>query len=221
MRLVACLNSFVLDFACRQKTPGIHVNVTICKQLPTVPDPEYKQLDQLVGNAGDKWIFERAIELTYTAWDLEPFARDCLEGLTDSEIMNHEGGLAAYIRQFVPPGIAPAALPPHSLPPFRWDESRRFMLRCELDAAFFHLYGINRDDVDYIMETFPIVKRKDEAKHGEYRTKRVILEIYDALLQATDTGEPYQTLLDPPPADPRCCHPPKSAMPYDEVRRGN
>ena len=33
----------------------------------------------------------------------------------------------------------------------------------ELDAAFFHLYGIERDDVDYIMETFPIVKRKDVA----------------------------------------------------------
>ena len=88
-------------------------------------------------------------------------------------------------------------------PPFRWDEERRFLLRCELDAAYFHLYGIARDDVDYIMETFPIVKRKDVAAHGEYRTKRVILEIYDAMQQAMDTGEPYQTRLDPPPADPR------------------
>ena len=33
-------------------------------------------------------------------------------------------------------------------------------MRAELDAAFFHLYGIERDDVDYIMETFPIVKRR-------------------------------------------------------------
>ena len=48
-------------------------------------------------------------------------------------------------------------------PPFRWDEERRFAMRAELDAAFFHLYGIERDDVDYIMETFPIVKRKDVA----------------------------------------------------------
>src|SRR5262249_5306880 len=61
-------------------------------------------------------------------------------------------------------------------PPFRWDEERRFLIRCELDAAFFHLYGISRDDADYIMETFPIVKRKDEDRFGEYRTKRVILE---------------------------------------------
>ena len=47
-------------------------------------------------------------------------------------------------------------------------------MRCELDALYFHLYGIERDDVAYIMDTFPIVKRKDEAAHGEYRTKRVI-----------------------------------------------
>ena len=86
-------------------------------------------------------------------------------------------------------------------PPFRWDLERRFMLRCELDAAFFHLYGIERDDVDYIMETFPIVKRKDEATHGEYRTKRVILEIYDEMARAAETGQPYQTLLDPPPVE--------------------
>ena len=83
------------------------------------------------------------------------------------------------------------------------------MLRCELDAAYFHLYEIARDDVDYIMETFPIVKRRDEAAHGEYRTKRVILEIYDEMQQAMETGRPYQTRLDPPPADPRVAQPPQ------------
>ena len=60
------------------------------------------------------------------------------------------------------------------------------------------------------MDTFPIVKREDEAAHGEYRTKRVILEIYDAMQQAIETGQPYQTLLDPPPADPRVAHPPRN-----------
>lgn len=95
-------------------------------------------------------------------------------------------------------------------PPFRWDPARRFLLRCELDAAFFHLYGIARDDVDYIMETFPIVKRKDVEAHGEYRTKRVILEIYDEMAAAEKSGTPYQTRLEPPPADPRVAHPPRS-----------
>src|SRR5207245_2650790 len=64
----------------------------------------------------------------------------------------------------------------------------------------FHLYGIERNEVDYILETFPIVKRKDEQAHGAYRTKRVILDIYDAMQQATETGTAYHTRLDPPPA---------------------
>jgi hypothetical protein len=63
-----------------------------------------------------------------------------------------------------------------------------------------------RGAVPYIMDTFPIVKRKDEEKWGEYRTRRVILEIYDAMQEAIRTGQPYQTRLNPPPADPRCCH---------------
>lgn len=92
-------------------------------------------------------------------------------------------------------------------PPFVWDEARRALVRAELDACFFHLYGIEREDVDYIMETFPIVKRKDEAAFGEYRTKRLILEVYDAMAEAIETGKPYQTILDPPPADPSLCHP--------------
>lgn len=85
--------------------------------------------------------------------------------------------------------------------PFKWDEERRRLLRAELDAAFFHLYGIQRDDVDYIMETFPIVKKKDVAAFGSYRTKELILEVYDAMTQATRTGEPYETILDPPPGE--------------------
>lgn len=50
--------------------------------------------------------------------------------------------------------------------------------------------------MDYILDTFPIVRRKDEAEHGEYRMKRVILEIYDAMQQTAATGAPYQTRLD-------------------------
>ncbi|MBW1669069.1 MAG: nucleotidyltransferase domain-containing protein, partial [Deltaproteobacteria bacterium] len=97
-------------------------------------------------------------------------------------------------------------------PPFVWDEERRFLIRCELDAMYFNLYGINRDDVDYVMETFPIVKRKDEQKYGEYRTKRVILKCYDAMAEAVKTGRPYQTILDPPPADPSVAHSSKEIL---------
>jgi hypothetical protein len=94
--------------------------------------------------------------------------------------------------------------------PFHWDTERRVFLRAELDGALFHLYAIERDDVEYVMETFPIVKRKDTSAHGEYRTKRLILEVYDAMAKAIETGDPYQTILDPPPADPSLCHDPST-----------
>lgn len=60
--------------------------------------------------------------------------------------------------------------------------------------------------MDYILDTFPIVRRKDEQKHGEYRTKRVILEIYDEIAQAIRTGQRYRTRLDPPPAASQVAH---------------
>lgn len=91
-------------------------------------------------------------------------------------------------------------------PPFRWDVERRALIRAELDAAFFHLYGLNRDETEYVLDTFPIVRRNDERKFGEYRTKRLILERYDAMVRAMGTGEPYETALDPPPADPQAAH---------------
>ena len=48
-------------------------------------------------------------------------------------------------------------------PPFIWDEEERLHLRTRLDALYFHLYGLSRDDADYILSTFPIVQREDEA----------------------------------------------------------
>jgi hypothetical protein len=83
--------------------------------------------------------------------------------------------------------------------PFRWDEERRALMRAELDALFFHLYGVTQADVDYIMDTFPIVKRHELEHLGEFRTKRLILERYDEMTKAIRADEPYQTILDPPP----------------------
>ena len=83
-------------------------------------------------------------------------------------------------------------------PPFIWDSERRFQLRSEIDAAFFHLYGVSRDDADYILDTFPVLARSEERTHGEYRTKRVVLETYDALAAAAAKGIPYESPLGPP-----------------------
>jgi hypothetical protein len=157
--LYANLASFALDYVVRQKVAGTHLTYGYITQLPIVPPGAYDEM------AIRSFIESRVLELTYTAWDMEPFAR--------------------YLDDYGPP--------------FRWDEDRRFLMRAELDAAFFHLYGIDRDDVDYIMETFPIVKRKDIAAHGTYRTKAKILEIYDAMTKARSVGADYQTKLIPFP----------------------
>jgi hypothetical protein len=102
--------------------------------------------------------------------------------------------------------------------PFKWDEARRLQILREIDAVFFHIYGISREDVEYILDSFPIVRRKDEGEYGEYRTERVILEIYDEMAEAIRTGIPYKTRLDPPPADPRVAHTAKEEITLEQLR---
>jgi len=91
-------------------------------------------------------------------------------------------------------------------PPFVFDESRRALLRAELDACFFHLYGMARDDVEHVLESFLVLARREHETLGEYRTQRLVLERYDAMANAIETRSAYHTDLDPPPADPRVAH---------------
>ena len=66
-------------------------------------------------------------------------------------------------------------------PPFIWDEEERRHLRARLDALYFHLYGLAREDAEYVLGTFPIVRREDEAAFGSYRTRDLILAYMNAL----------------------------------------
>jgi Eco57I restriction-modification methylase len=84
-------------------------------------------------------------------------------------------------------------------PPFRWDQERRAQLRAELDAAYFHLYGVAREDAEYVLDTFRLVRIREQKQHGEYRTKRFVIDVYDRMSAAMTGGEPFGTLLDPPP----------------------
>ncbi len=232
--LVTSLCSFLFDYLARQKIGGSNVTYGYVKQLPVL-SPKTVSSELPFGSSrktGD-WVASSAIELIYTSWDLESFAFDA----------GFNG------------------------PPFRWDDDRRFKIRCELDAAFFHFYlgtknewgmlngnakseGVNktllemfatpRDAVSYVMDTFPIVRRKDEANHGEYRTKRVILEIYDRMTEIIETNEAiraanpgkseeelrpllrsYQSPLNPPPGPPTDAN--GNFIPYadwtDEIHR--
>ena len=82
--------------------------------------------------------------------------------------------------------------------PFRWTLSRREQLRAELDAVIFHLYGLDRGDTEHVLDSFPVVRKYDERDHGEFRTKRLVLEAYDAMAASAATGVPYESPLDPP-----------------------
>ena len=83
--------------------------------------------------------------------------------------------------------------------PFRWLPERRAQITAELDAAMFHIYGLNHNDTEHVLDSFPVVRKYDERDHGEFRTKRLVLAAYDAMTRAATTGVPYQSPLDPPP----------------------
>lgn len=101
-------------------------------------------------------------------------------------------------------------------PPFVWNETRRFVLRAEIDAALFYLFlgtGINgawetetnnisslsdcyaspRDAITYILDSFPITRDREMKKSGQYKTKIAILRIYDSLLEAAKLDSNYVT----------------------------
>ena len=154
------INSFTFDYVLRNKIGGVSLSFFILKQLPTLlPETYNSNLIRLIA--------PQAIELTYTAWDHKPFAEDVLI----------EIGPEKWSEWF-PDNPLVEGVPQ----PFKWDEERRLQLRCELDAIYSHLYGISKDDLEYILGTFPIVKRKDESKYGIYKTKDLILDYYDKYL---------------------------------------
>ena len=66
-------------------------------------------------------------------------------------------------------------------PPFPWNDDDRRHLRARLDALYFHLYGLSRDDAGYVLDTFPIVRREDERQFGRYRTRDMVLTYMNAL----------------------------------------
>jgi len=69
----------------------------------------------------------------------------------------------------------------HDRLPDRRDAGDRAQLRAEIDAYVAHLYGLSRDDFAYILDTFPVLKRKELQAFGEFRSKRKCLEEYNRL----------------------------------------
>ena len=123
------LNNF--RYVARSKIQSRNLNKYIIEQLPVV-SPDCYEKTKFGTKTATEIILQTVLELTYTANDMVPFARDL--GYID------ESGKVK--------------------PPFKWDEDRRLRLRAKLDALFFNLYGVNdKGDVEYVYSTFPIMRR--------------------------------------------------------------
>ena len=159
-KLLANFNSTIFDFVLRQKIQGQNVNWFIVEQLPVVPPAAYARM--FGSKSAADIVREAVLELSYTAHDLAPFARDM--GYIDD---------SGHVR-----------------PPFAWDEDRRVRLRAKLDALYFILYGVfdpgnaatSRDDIRYIYSTFPIVEREEVAHWDGYRSRDLCLAWINALI---------------------------------------
>ena len=71
------------------------------------------------------------------------------------------------------------------------DARTRTTYRAELDGYCFHAYGLDREQVEHVLDTFPVLRRKEESQFGEFRTKRLILDAYDAMTVAVETDHAY------------------------------
>ena len=176
--LAACLvgntNSLVLDYVTRQKVGGTHLSYGYLKQLPVLPPDAYSQ-DHM------DYIVPRVLELVYTAWDMQPFAQDL--GFEDKPfewdaprraVVRAE--LDAYYAQLY--GLSRKQLryilDPHDL----------------TDRELSDILGSAEDSPDeprtesFPGQTFRVLKEREIKQHGEYRTKRLVLEAWERLRHA-------------------------------------
>jgi hypothetical protein len=150
-------------------------------------------------------------ELTYTAWDLKPFADDIWAEADEtlrsaiSKQWEENAHITGNNKNASPPDWLEIlySLTPESpnknvcpLPPFIWNEDRRARLKAELDAFYARLYGLTEEELRYILdpqdvfgknfpgETFRVLKEKEIKQFGEYRTKRLVLEAWEELKTA-------------------------------------
>ena len=176
--LAANLASFAYDFVLRQKVQGQNLNWFIIEQSVVVsPERFDAPLPAAFAQAMRAarlmnchhpqptvadFVIPQVLALTYTAHDMAAFAQDL--GYVDAS-----GKV---------------------LPPFVWDEEERRERMAALDALFFHLYGLDAADADYILGTFPIVREQDEKAFGRWRTRDDVLALLALLVDSAKANLP-------------------------------
>jgi len=160
--LLANLNSFALDYVSRQKIGNVNLNFFLIEQFPMFT-PDFYDKPCPWGSKRkvtlEKWISERVLKLSCTAEDMLPLAEAC--NFTGGSFKKEYGGKL-----------------------HKWDPADRANLMAELDAAYFILYGIDRDDAEYILSTFSGVKEANPLLPGHRSTAQHVLEAYDMLTGA-------------------------------------
>lgn len=183
--LQACLlgnyNCICLDFISRQKVGGTNLTYSFLKQFAFLSPESYSEQARC-------FIIPRVLELSYTARDMEAWAQDvwaAADEATRAAIRQRAEDAGAWERRENAKGDG------NDLPPFPYKPERRVIIRAELDARYARLYGLTRDELRYILdpaeamgedypsETFRVLKNKEMAEFGEYRTGRLVLEAWD------------------------------------------
>lgn len=162
--LCAMMSSLTFDFAVRQKVGGINMSTFFVKQFPVLT------LDQ-IPSAMQWQIVKRVAELCYFNHDMDGWASELWDEMNEEQ--------RAELPQL------------GTQQPWIYNPERRAILQAELDAIFAHLYGLNTEDLHYILdpedvcgkgcinETFRVLKDNEIRQYGEYRTKRLVLEAWN------------------------------------------
>jgi hypothetical protein len=189
--LISNFSTVIFDFIARQKIGGTSMNFFYIKQFAVLPVSSY--------STGIIWdITKKLMELLYTSWDIKSIADDIWKEANIDikqaiEQQWNENQIATGGHSWSSPEwceIDPDGCP---LPPFKWDEDRRAVLKAELDAIYAKLYGLTTEELRYILdpqdvygpdfpgETFRVLKEKEIRQYGEYRTRRLVLEAWERL----------------------------------------
>lgn len=184
-------NCLIYDYLLRQKVAGSNLSQFFIKQTPIIDPASYS--DDV-----KKTILHKLIELTYNSWDIKSFTDDVWKE-ADEDLRNEikqqweENKKATGGHEWSPPEWCEIDEQGIKLPPFKWDEERRAVLKAELDAIYAKLYGLTDQELLYILdpqdvygpdfpgETFRVLKDKEIKKFGEYRTKRLVLEAWERI----------------------------------------
>lgn len=164
--LAGNISSSMFDWVVRQKLAGINMNFFYVEQMPVLNPNSYE-------NGKSHNIVRRVIELTYTSWDIKPFADDVWRDV-DEELRKairaqwEENREVTGGHPWNPPDWAEIADDGISLPPFKWDEERRAHLRAELDAIYARLYGINRKQLRYNLDPADLTEKELENILDDY-----------------------------------------------------